>query len=137
MDCVLFDLDISVRSTKARHQFVVISRDVNYTCALTGFAQNFLDHVVVLLWPVNYPPQRPDINQIAHNVERVEVGLAQKIQQRSGVAAARAKVRVGNPSCAITLRSSNLLSRSAKGETLLYVDSRCGIASGESQRRHA
>src|SRR5512132_1875537 len=97
MDCVLLDLDIPVGSTEARHQFVVISRDVNYTCALASFAQNFLDHVIVLLWPVNYPPQRPNIYKVSHDVERVEVGLAQKVQQRSGVAAARAKVRIGNP----------------------------------------
>ena len=68
MNCVLLNLDIPVRSTEARHQFVVISRDVNYTRALAGFAQNFLDHVIVLLWPVNRAPQRPDINQVAHDV---------------------------------------------------------------------
>src|SRR6476469_6795345 len=101
MDCVLLNLDIPVRTTEARDQFVVISRDVNYTCALTGFAQNFLDHIVVLLWPVNCPPQRPDINQVADDVQRVEISLAQKIQQRSGVAAARAQVRVGYPRGAI------------------------------------
>ena len=90
MDCVLLNLDIPVGSTEARHQFVVISWDVNYTRALAGFAQNFLDHVIVLLWPVSYPPQRPNIYQISHDLERVEVGLAQKVQQRSRVAATRA-----------------------------------------------
>src|SRR5215831_9493025 len=126
---MLLDLDIPVRSTEARYQFVVISRDVDYTCALAGFAQNFLDHVIVLLWPVNRAPQRPDINQIAHDVERVEVGLAQKVQQRGGVAAARAQMRVGNPRCSLALRSWKLLSRSAERETLLRVDSWCRIAS--------
>src|SRR5205814_8869622 len=53
MNRVLLDADIPVTPTEARHQFVVISRYVNYTRALAGFAQNFLDHVVVWLWPVN------------------------------------------------------------------------------------
>ena len=121
MDCVFLDLDIPVSPAEARHQFIVISRDINYTRTFAGFAQNFLDHIIMLLWPINCPPQRPDIDQIAHDVQRVEVGLAQKIQQRSGVAAACAEVRVGNPRGAIALRSWNLLSRSAKRETLLRI----------------
>ncbi len=105
VNCALCDLDVSVRAAKARDQLIVISRNVNYAGALAGFAQNFLDHVVVLLWPINCPPQRPDVDQVAHDVQRVEVGLAQKVQQRSGVAAARAQVHVGNPRGAIALWS--------------------------------
>src|SRR6185436_10784711 len=105
MDCVFLDLNISVSPAEARHQFIVISRDVNYTCAFAGLAQNFLDHVVMFLWPVNRPSQRPDIDQVAHDVERIEVGLAEKIQKRGGIAAARAQVRVGYPRGAIALWS--------------------------------
>src|SRR4029453_9636300 len=105
MDCAFLDLDISVSPTEARHQFIVISRDVNYTCALAGLAQNFLDHVVMFLWPVNRSPQRPDVDHVAHDVERIEIGLAEKIQKRGGVAAARAQVRVGYPRRAIALWS--------------------------------
>ena len=47
MDRVLLDLDIPVGTTEARHQFIVISRDINDTRPLAGFAQNFLDDVVV------------------------------------------------------------------------------------------
>src|SRR4029077_422273 len=119
MNCVLLNLDIPVGTTEARHQFVVISRDVNYARPLAGFAQNFLDDVVVLLGPINYATQRPDIDQVADDVQRIEIGLAQKIQKRSGVAAARAQMRVGDPRGAIALRSRNFLPRSVKRETLL------------------
>src|SRR5262249_36533294 len=115
-------LIVPAHATKARHQFVVISGNVNYACAFACFAQNFLDHVVVLLRPINCPPERPDIDQVAHDVESVEIGLAQKIQQRGGVAAARAEVRVGNPRGAMALRSSKLFSRCIKRETLLRVE---------------
>src|SRR6476620_5935564 len=112
MNCVLLNLDIPVGTTEARHQFVVISRDVNYAGALAGFAQNFLDDVVVLLWPINCATQRPDIDQVAHDVQSIEIGLTQKVQKRGGVAAARTQVRVGNPRGAIALRSWNFVSRS-------------------------
>src|SRR5262245_28166335 len=137
VNCVLLDLDIPIRSAKARHQFIVISRNVNHPRTFAGFAQDFLDHVVVLLWPVDCASERPDINQVADDVEHVEVGLAQEVQQRSGITAACAQVSVGDPRGAIALWSYNLLPRSAERETLLRVDRSCGIASGESQRLHA
>ena len=108
MNCALRDFNISVGATEGRHQFVVISRDVNHACALSRLPQNFLDHIIVLLWPINCAPQRPDIDQVAHDVESVEIRLAQKIQQRSGVAATGAQVRVGNPRGAIALRCLKL-----------------------------
>ena len=104
VDCALLDLDIPVGATEAGHQFVVISGDVNYAGALACFTQNFLDHVIVLLWPINSPPQRPNVDQVAHDVQRVEISLAQKVQQRSSVATARAQVRVGDPRRAILPR---------------------------------
>src|SRR2546423_1547687 len=42
MNCVFPDRDISVDTAKARHQFVMISRNVNHACAFARFAQNFL-----------------------------------------------------------------------------------------------
>ena len=72
--------------------------------ALASFAQNFLDHVVVLLRPVNSATQRPDIDQVADDVERIEIVLAQKIEQRSGVAATRTQVGIGDPRGPITSR---------------------------------
>src|SRR5262245_15462190 len=105
MDCVFLDLNISVSPAEARHQFIVISRDVNYTCPFAGLAQNFLDHVVMFLWPVNRAPQRPDVDQVAHDVERIGISLAEKIQKCGGVAATRAQVGVGYPRGAIALWS--------------------------------
>ena len=80
VNCALLDLDIPVGATKAGHQFVVISWDINYAGALACFTQNFLDHVVVFLWPINSAPQRPNVDQVPDDVERVELGLAQKIE---------------------------------------------------------
>ncbi len=81
VNCLLLDLDVPVSATKVGHQLVVIARDVDHMRAFAGFAQNFLDYIVVLLRPVNSAAQRPNIDQVAHNVERIEIVLAQKIEQ--------------------------------------------------------
>ena len=80
VNCPLFDLDVTVGPAKVAHQLVVISRDVDHVRAFAGFAQNFLDHVVVLLRPKNSAAQRPDIDQVAHDVQSIEIVFAQKIE---------------------------------------------------------
>ena len=86
MNCSLFDLDIAVGATEVSYKLVVVSRDVNHTRALARFPQNFLDHVIMLLWPINSATQRPDVDQVAHDVQSFEIVRAQKIEQRCGVA---------------------------------------------------
>ena len=119
MNCPLLDLDVAVDPTEVDHELVVISRDVDYMRALASFAQNFLDHVVVLLRPLNPATQRPNIDEVAHDIERIKIVLAQKVQQSSGVAAARTQVRIGDPPGAITSRLKESISRFAKRESLL------------------
>ena len=68
VNCVFPDRNISVGTTKAGHQFVVISWNVDHACAFARFTQNFLDHVVMLLRPVNSASQRPDIDQVANDI---------------------------------------------------------------------
>ena len=114
MNCRLLDLDVPIGPTEVGHQFVVISRNVNHMRALAGFSQNFLDHVVVLLWPVDPATQRPDIDQVAHNVERIEIVLAQKIEQGRCVATPRAQMRVGYPRGSIMSRRQNIFRRLAE-----------------------
>src|SRR6266496_5981214 len=105
MNRPLLDLDVAVGPAEVRHQLIVISGDVDYMRALASFPQNFLDHVVVLLRPVNSATQRPNIDEVAHDIERIKIVLAQKIEQRTSVAAARTKVRIGDPRGAITSRN--------------------------------
>jgi len=80
MNGILLDVDIPICATKTSHEFVVISRDVDDAGALPGLAQNFLDDVVMLLRPINSATQRPDIDEISHYIESVEVILTEKIE---------------------------------------------------------
>src|SRR6266480_5203624 len=111
MNGVLLDVDIPISTEEAGYKLIVISRNVNYASALTGFTQYFLDDVVMLLRPINSAAQRPDIDEISHYVERLKIILAEKIQQRCGIASARAQMRVGDPAGAITPRRHQLLWR--------------------------
>jgi hypothetical protein len=107
---VASDFDIPVGAGEIRNQLVVIPGNVNNARALARFAQNFLDNVVVLLRPVPPTAHRPDIDQVAHNVQSLEIVRAQKIEQHCGIAAARTQVRIGDPCGAITSGSEDFLS---------------------------
>src|SRR5437868_4763921 len=97
MDRMSLHGDIAVSAEKTGEHFVVVTRDVNDPCALARFAENFLDNVVVLLRPVTAAAQLPDVDQIAHYIERFAFVLAQEFEQRTCIAAARAQMDVGNP----------------------------------------
>ena len=78
-------------------KLVVIPGDIDYSRPLARFAKDFLDDVVMLLRPVNTTPERPDVDQIADDIERLEIILLQEGEQGIGVAAAGAEMHIGNP----------------------------------------
>jgi hypothetical protein len=122
MNRALLDLDIAVDAAKASHEFIVVSRDVNHARALACFAQNFLDYVIMLLRPINSATQRLNIDQIADDVERAEIILAQKVQQRSCVATACAQMCVCDPRRTIAPRREQVLGGLAKRKSRLSCE---------------
>src|SRR5439155_9155499 len=77
MNGVLLDVDVPISTEEAGYELIVISRNVNYASALTGFTQYFLDDVVMLLRPINSTAQRPDIDEISHYVEHLKIILTE------------------------------------------------------------
>jgi hypothetical protein len=75
---------------------VVIAWNVDHPHALAGQAQDLLDHVVVGLGPEPAGLHLPAVNDVAHEVERVALELADELQQELGLAAARAQVDIGD-----------------------------------------
>ena len=102
------DRDMAVVAAKASEEFVVVAGDVNDARAFARFAQEFLDDVVVLLRPIDSAPHLPDIDQVADDVERFEIVIAQEFEERSGIAAARPQVHVGNPGRAQSVAASGV-----------------------------
>ena len=111
MDEVFRDRDVAVVAAEATEEFVVVTGDINDARALARFAQEFLDDVVMLLRPIDSAPHLPDIDQIADDVERLEIVVAQEFQERCGVAAAGPEVDVGNPGGAQAAKRGVLTTR--------------------------
>jgi hypothetical protein len=75
----LLDSDSAVFSKKAGHKLIVISRDVNDSSAFPSCPEYFLNDIAVRLRPVNSPLERPNIDEIAYNVEGLKLIGFQKV----------------------------------------------------------
>ena len=74
----------------------MIARYVDDTRALARLAQKLLHDVVVMLRPVPAGLQLPAVDDVADEVDRVGVMVAEEVEQAIGLAAARAEMNVGN-----------------------------------------
>ena len=101
VDGMFLNRDRAISAEMSGEKLVVVSRDVDHPGAFARFPQNLLDNVVVFLRPIDAATQRPDIDEIADDVERLKLVLAQELEKSPGVAPSRAKVQVRDPGCAI------------------------------------
>jgi hypothetical protein len=99
VDRVLLDRDASIIAEIATHVFIVVPGDVNYFGAFSALAKEFLDNIVVFLRPENALLQRENINKVSDYVQRLEVILSEKIEQRFRLAVFVAEVNIRNPNC--------------------------------------
>ena len=83
-------------------QLVVIARDIGDLRALARLAQDLLDHVVVALRPVPGLAQAPAVDDVADQIQAIRLGVFQEFEEKLGLAAARAKMDVGEPDGAET-----------------------------------
>lgn len=90
----LLDRYVPVGTGERRNEFVVITRDINDGHVFARLAEDFLDDVVMRLWPVMPSPQRPDINQITDDIEFFAFVIAQELQERFGVARSFPEVNI-------------------------------------------
>jgi len=77
-------------------ELVVVARHEDHPCALARLAQQLLHDVVVRLRPVPGAPQLPAVDDVADEVQRLALGVAQELEQGLGAAAWRAQVQVGD-----------------------------------------
>src|SRR5260370_35624552 len=85
VDDIRLDRNVSVSSGECAHELVVISWDVNHRHALARFAQDLLNHVVVLLWPVAAKAQLPDVDQIGDYIKFFAIVIAQNLSSASAL----------------------------------------------------
>ena len=85
-----------MRSIIVAQEFVVVARQIDHPRALARFAQELLNDIVVLLRPKPARAQLPAVNDIADEIDRVGVVVAQKTEELCGLAAARAEMDIGD-----------------------------------------
>jgi hypothetical protein len=95
----------------------VIPRNVNDSCALAAGAENFLDDVVVGLWPVNASPKLPYVDEIPDDVEFFEFVFAEELEQGIGLAPFRTEMNIGDPTGAEALHGDSLAPRPGERQT--------------------
>ena len=94
VDRVLADFDAGVVPVEGGEEFVVVADDVNDLGAFAALAEEFLDHIVVILGPVDSATKSPDIDQIADKVERLKFRIPEKINQGAGFAALGSQMHI-------------------------------------------
>ena len=94
---VFLNRNVSVSAGKRADEFVVISGNVNNRHALAGFAQNLLNHVVVLLRPIATAAQLPNVDQITDDVEFFTIVIAKELKQRLGIAGPCSEMNIRDP----------------------------------------
>ncbi len=114
--------------------FVVVARHVDDLGALARLAQQLLHHVVVLLRPVPRFAQPPAIDHVADEIEIFRFVVAQEIEQKLGLAAARAEMHVGNPDGAVAIDARRAI-HLAPHRSLTRASS--GFGAGARSRRLA
>ena len=97
VDGARHDLDVAEIAGELRDELVMVARDVDHPCPFARFAQDFLYDIAVRLGPVAPPAQRPDVDQVADQIQRFELMVAEELEQSSGLAAAGAQMHVRNP----------------------------------------
>ena len=95
MDRALHHLDAAeMRAVIAAQEFVVVAGDVDDAGALARLAQKLLHHVVVRLRPVPARFQRPAVDDVADQINRLGVVHPQEIEELVGLAAARTEMHI-------------------------------------------
>src|SRR5580704_2449148 len=81
------------------HMFVVVTGDVDYSGTLSTFSKKFLDDVIVVLRPIDATLQSGKVDQVANDIQGLEIVLSKKIEERFGLADSVTQVNIRNPRC--------------------------------------
>jgi len=76
MDIILPDRDLTQIIAKIMTgSFIMSARDIDHAGAVTRFSQQFLNDVIMFLWPVEALFQLPAVNNITNQIEGFTSGV--------------------------------------------------------------
>jgi hypothetical protein len=97
MHDIMVDLDgAETHPAIASNGLVVITRDEDNPRSLAGFAKKLLQHVVMRLEPKGAPPDAPEIDDVANEIDRVGIVVAEKIKKGFRLARPCAEMQIRN-----------------------------------------
>ena len=89
------DLDpAEAQAEELAGKFIVVAGNEHHPRAAPDLAQQLLDHVVVRLRPVPAGTKAPAVDDVANEIDRVGLDIAQHIEDEMGLAAARPEVQI-------------------------------------------
>src|ERR1700733_373813 len=95
MDRLPPDLDPAEgQAEELTSEFVVGARDEHHPRAPPHLSEQFLDDIVMRLGPVPAGAEPPAVDDVADQVDRVRLDMAQHVQDEMGLAPARAQVQI-------------------------------------------
>ena len=95
VDRLALDLDPAEgQAEELAGELIVVAGNEHHPRAAPHLAQQFLDDVVVRLGPVPAGAKPPAVDDVADQVDRVGLDVAQHVKNQMGLAAARAQVQI-------------------------------------------
>ena len=85
-----------MRAVIIAQELVVIARQIDEAGALARLAQELLHDVVVRLRPIPARAQLPAVDDVADQIDRLGIVIAQEVEQAFGLTAARAEMHIRN-----------------------------------------
>jgi hypothetical protein len=104
MDRLPLDLDAAEgQAQELARELVVVAGDEDHSRAAPDLPQKLLHDIVVRLRPVPARAQPPAVDNVADQVYRVRVDMAQHVQNEIGLTTARSKVQIRKEQRAVAI----------------------------------
>ena len=95
VDVAVGDLDAAeMRALEGAQELVVVAGDIDDARALAALAQQLLDHVIVRLRPMPGTAQPPAVDDVADQIDRIGIVIAEEIEQELRLGRLRAEMDV-------------------------------------------
>ncbi len=95
------NVDIGIITGEIGDPFIMIARNVDNLGSFAPFAEDFLDHVAVLLGPVDPSLHRPDVDQVTDDIKRVALKCSEKSQQGRCLGPTGSQMNIGDPNAPV------------------------------------
>ena len=118
MDRAALDLDPAEgQAEELTGELIVVAGNEHHPRAPADLAQQFLDDIVMRLRPVPAGAETPAVDDVADQIDRVGLDMAEHVQDEMGLAAARAQVQIREKKRPVSMRRMGLGHESAsRGE---------------------